>query len=56
MYRIYTTPMGNVNIIRLSDGATFPDGAIDNRDYKAYLKWLSEGNTPLSADDNTGAA
>jgi hypothetical protein len=23
----------------------------DNTDYQAYLKWISEGNTPLPADE-----
>jgi hypothetical protein len=23
----------------------------DNTDYQAYLKWVSEGNTPLPADE-----
>ena len=23
----------------------------DNTDYQAYLKWVEEGNTPLSADE-----
>jgi len=51
MYKTYTTPMGKVMIVRTSDGGTFPDGATDNTDYQAYLKWLEEGNTPLSADE-----
>jgi len=25
--------------------------ALDNTDYQAYLKWVSEGNTPLPADE-----
>ena len=37
-------------ILRIADNATIPfDEA--NTDYKAYLKWLAEGNEPLPADE-----
>jgi hypothetical protein len=38
---------GNIQnaVIRLSDNAFIPF-APDNIDYQAYLKWVSEGNTP----------
>jgi len=35
---------------RLSDNACIPFNP-DNTDYQAYLKWVSEGNTPLPADE-----
>jgi hypothetical protein len=39
-----------VCVIRTSDNAVIPfDPA--NTDYQAYLKWLSEGNTPISSDE-----
>ncbi len=34
---------------KLSDGTWIPLDT-DNTDYQAYLKWVSEGNTPLPAD------
>jgi hypothetical protein len=37
-------------VLRLSDNAGIPF-APDNTDYQAYLKWVSEGNTPLPADE-----
>ena len=39
----------NENIIRLSDKATIPMSE-ENGDYKNYLKWVEEGNTPEPAD------
>ena len=37
-------------VLRLEDSAFIPfDPA--NTDYQKYLKWLSEGNTPLPAEE-----
>ena len=45
----YTNELAN-EVIRTSDNAFIPfDPA--NTDYQAYLKWLEEGNKPLSADE-----
>jgi hypothetical protein len=41
--------VGISNVILREDGAQIPPDP-DNTDYQAYLKWLSEGNTPLPAD------
>jgi hypothetical protein len=51
MYKlIKNITTGETKIVkRLSDNATIPfDPA--NTDYQAYLKWVSEGNTPEPAD------
>ena len=51
MYKQYKDIEGNlVNaILRVADNAFIPfDPA--NTDYQAYLKWVSEGNTPEQAD------
>jgi hypothetical protein len=41
----YQLTTGNT-ILRLADNAFIP-AAPGNRDYREYLDWLSEGNTPL---------
>jgi hypothetical protein len=51
MYKLIKNTLTNeTNIVqRLSDNAFIPfDPA--NTDYQAYLKWVSEGNTPEQAD------
>jgi hypothetical protein len=53
MYKYYKDINGQLYtnaIIRMSDGATVPFDP-DNTDYQAYLKWLEDGNQPISADE-----
>jgi hypothetical protein len=49
MYQIFSSGRTQT-ILRLSDGASIPFDP-DNTDYQAYLKWVSEGNTPLPAGE-----
>lgn len=56
MYKKYNVVLNGVSVsddkyvVRVSDLALIPfDPA--NTDYQAYLKWLSEGNQPLPADE-----
>jgi hypothetical protein len=52
MYKLVkSTITGNIHsVLRISDNAFIPfDEA--NTDYQAYLKWVSEGNTPEPADE-----
>jgi hypothetical protein len=51
MYKLHLNQRTNQKCMvqRLSDNAYIPfDPA--NTDYQAYLKWVSEGNTPELAD------
>jgi hypothetical protein len=49
MYKLRNLSLGGQDVIRLADNAFIPfDPA--NTDYQAYLKWVSEGNTPEQAD------
>ena len=52
MYKLFKPIkiMDAVFILRLSDNAVIPQDPA-NTDYQAYLKWVSEGNTPLPADE-----
>lgn len=48
MYKLH--PSNSEAVFRVSDNAFIPfDPA--NTDYQKYLEWLSEGNTPLPADN-----
>ena len=51
MYKLLKTFSDKQNCVqRLSDNAYIPfDPA--NTDYQEYLKWVSEGNTPIPADE-----
>jgi hypothetical protein len=50
MYKLQKVNEGIVILIRTTDNASIPMN-IDNLDYQEYLKWVSEGNTPLPADE-----
>jgi len=46
---MYKLTRDGLNIIRLADMAGIPVNP-HNRDYSAYLEWLTQGNTPQPAD------
>jgi hypothetical protein len=55
MYQQVKPPFEGVEancIKRIVDNAFIPFDP-DNTDYQVYLKWLSEGNSPLPADEPT---
>ena len=55
MYKLY--PISELTgkspdcVQRLLDGACIPFDP-DNQDFVQYQKWLSEGNTPIPADES----
>jgi hypothetical protein len=51
-FKLITEAITNkqIGVQRLTDGACIPFDP-SNTDYQAYLKWISEGNTPLSAEE-----
>ena len=54
MYKLINPTIGTtiISVQRLSDNAFIPFDE-GNTDYQAYLKWVAEGNTPISADEVT---
>jgi len=56
MYQLIPdTPMGAATCIkRIADNAFIPFD-LQNSDYAAYLKWVSEGNQPLPAEEAPSA-
>ena len=54
MYKLYKGNFNGVDYIvkTNNDGSTTSfTYSEENNDYKEYLKWLEEGNTPLPADE-----
>lgn len=50
MYKIIQREGKNSSVFRIADNTSIPFDP-DNTDYQAYLKWVSEGNTPLPAEE-----
>jgi hypothetical protein len=54
MYKLIKNPKTNiVDFVKKIDDNIILNIPFDpdNTDYQAYLKWVSEGNTPLPADE-----
>ena len=50
MYKLLKNLDGNIGSVFNDKLGTIPFDPT-NSDYQAYLKWVSEGNTPLPADE-----
>lgn len=48
-YKLFKSIDGDVNVVIRNGKDSIPFDP-SNSDYQAYLKWLSEGNTPEPAD------
>ena len=54
MYKLIKSPItGIINVVNKIEEGRILSIPFDpaNTDYQAYLKWLSEGNTPEPADE-----
>jgi hypothetical protein len=49
MYKLFTSPIGQEFILIVETNTYIPIDQ-ENNDYKEYLKWVAEGNTPEPAD------
>ena len=50
MYKLLNNKQGEFCGVLRSDGTSIPNDE-ENRDYKNYLEWVAEGNTPEPADE-----
>ena len=50
-YKLIKDPLTNeIKTVKRTTDSTFIPFDPDNKDYQAYLKWVSEGNTAEAAD------
>jgi len=56
-YKLYTTLSGTKAASIINEDGSMTSFIFDenNPDYRAYLKWVSEGNTPEPADEASPA-
>ena len=50
-YKLHNNLNNKIGCIEIIEKNTFIPLDPDNTDYQAYLKWVSEGNTPLPAEE-----
>ena len=50
IYKLFKDPFGNKDAGVILNGKSSIPFDPANMDYQAYLKWVSEGNTPEQAD------